>query len=91
MAKEFDVKIKGLKEVNKVLETLPLKYQKRALFAMMKKAAKPIVKEAKRNIVKNGTVFLGTLKRSIGVKVTSAHKFGLTLSHLFQVFQAVTI
>jgi len=62
MARSYDIDIKGGKQVRTLLNKLPTRVNKKIVRASLKKAVKPIVKDAKASVPKQ----TGRLKRSIG-------------------------
>lgn len=63
------VQVKGLKELNKFLQELPVKVEQNILGGALRAAAKVIETEAKQQLTANGSVISGRLRDSIKVSV----------------------
>lgn len=61
------VKIEGIDEINKALDSLPKKFRKNVLSLALKDGANIIVKAAQAKLAAGGHILTGRLYRSIGI------------------------
>lgn len=68
-----NLQIEGFREAMKILDELPYKTKKKVIISILRKAVKPIVKEAQANVrnISDGTA------KSIGSQLTRGSKLGI--------------
>jgi HK97 gp10 family phage protein len=78
------VSISGLKELDKILKTLPANVERNVLRGALRAGQNVIAKAAKSNLRSNGSVDSGELERSVRVKFKrKSEKFGWVRSYVF--------
>jgi HK97 gp10 family phage protein len=74
----IEIRVKGLKELNKVLQDLPAKVERNVLRGALAAGAKVVKKEVEANLHRNESVKTGELLRS--VKVTTRTRRGRVIA-----------
>ena len=74
------IDVSGVRPLMRVLEQLPAKLQARVVKPALRRAARPIIRAARSNLVANRSVETGGLRKSIGVKLKQYKARGVTVA-----------